>query len=110
MPIGRLFGFTLLSVSIVLSGIFLSATEWLPARILASGPMRFIGRISYGIYLYHLPIFHVLVDEPLKVGTLQQPQLMIALAVGLTFLTATLSYYLIEVRLLRIGRAAIAAG
>ncbi|MCX7620150.1 MAG: acyltransferase [Acidimicrobiales bacterium] len=26
-------------------------------RVLSAGPLRFIGRISYGVYLYHWPIF-----------------------------------------------------
>jgi peptidoglycan/LPS O-acetylase OafA/YrhL len=28
------------------------------ARLLASGPARYVGKISYGLYLYHPPVYH----------------------------------------------------
>lgn len=57
--------------------------------ILSAAPLRAIGRISYGLYLYHLPIFQILIH------TDQRPS-RVLLAVGLTFAAATTSYWLIE--------------
>jgi peptidoglycan/LPS O-acetylase OafA/YrhL len=60
-------------------------------RILESPPIRYCGRISYGLYLYHWPIL-VLVDSvaDLKIGAKS------ALTIGATFVVATLSYHWLE--------------
>jgi peptidoglycan/LPS O-acetylase OafA/YrhL len=53
-------GFTVIAV---LAGtIILAATEgaWFANRILISRPLTIIGKISYGLYLWHLPVFVVL--------------------------------------------------
>ena len=64
---------------------------------LATAPLRAIGRISYGLYLYHLPIYHaVLHPAPSPSRTL--------LALLLTMAAATISYAVIERPILRYGR------
>jgi peptidoglycan/LPS O-acetylase OafA/YrhL len=55
-------------------------------------PLRWIGTISYGIYLWHWPIFVYL--NGVRTGW-SQPWLDIA-RVGLTLVVATTSYYLVE--------------
>ena len=40
---------------LVIAGGAAGARTW-PARLLAVGPMRFLGRISYSLYLWHWPI------------------------------------------------------
>jgi peptidoglycan/LPS O-acetylase OafA/YrhL len=66
------------------------------ARGLATRPMVFIGRISYGLYLLHLPVFFavekVIPQAPLVV------RLGWKVAISLTLATA--SYYLVEKRFL----------
>jgi hypothetical protein len=62
------------------------------AWVLARSPLRFIGRISYGIYLWHWPIFVYM--TPVRTG-LSGIELTLV-RVGATLVVATLSFYLVE--------------
>jgi peptidoglycan/LPS O-acetylase OafA/YrhL len=53
-------------------------------RWLASAPLKYVGTRSYGIYLYHFPIFSAL------------PQVPARLTVALVFLVAEISYRTVE--------------
>lgn len=65
--------------------------------------LRYVGRISYGLYLYHLPIFFALdVDGRAARGELDGWGM--GLAVALSFAAASASYHLFERRLIRWGR------
>jgi peptidoglycan/LPS O-acetylase OafA/YrhL len=61
-------------------------------RILSFEPLPWIGRLSYGIYLFHWPIIVWLV--PSRVHIYGWP--LNALRLALTFFCATLSFYLVE--------------
>jgi peptidoglycan/LPS O-acetylase OafA/YrhL len=63
-----------------------------PGRLLAVAPLRFVGRISYSLYLVHWPI---LVLAPLALSL--EPTFEVSLAlVGASFLAAIASWALIE--------------
>jgi peptidoglycan/LPS O-acetylase OafA/YrhL len=63
-----------------------------PGRLLAIAPMRFVGRISYSLYLVHWPI---LVLTPLALSL--EPTFEVGLAlVGASFLAAIASWALVE--------------
>jgi peptidoglycan/LPS O-acetylase OafA/YrhL len=62
------------------------------ARALAIRPLRWIGLISYGVYLYHWPVLWVLTPE--RTGLATVPRL--ALAAIITFGLALASYHLVE--------------
>jgi peptidoglycan/LPS O-acetylase OafA/YrhL len=62
------------------------------ARALSGRPLRWIGRVSYGLYLWHWPIFVYL--NQARTG-LSGAGLEIA-QVAVTFVVATASYYLVE--------------
>ena len=100
MPLGRLVGFSAFSTGIVLTAILLCDYGGPLVRPLASAPMRFIGRISYGIYLYHLPIFHGLLRTDAGRELLTTPSMRVGGVLAATLLLATLSYYLIEAPIL----------
>ena len=68
------------------------------ARPLAWGPMVFVGKISYGLYLIHLPVFYI-VEKLIPTATLSV-RLGWKLAISLSLAAA--SYYLVERRFLRL--------
>jgi peptidoglycan/LPS O-acetylase OafA/YrhL len=61
-------------------------------RFLEAAPTRWVGKISYGLYLYHWPVY-VLASED-RIGLSGNTLLVFHLA--LTFAIATASWYLIE--------------
>ncbi len=79
--------FALLSAGLVL-GVLVPGPV---ARLLAIEPIPWIGRVSYGLYLFHWPVFTVLGDA--SVGE----------KLALTFALTVVSYYAIE-RPIRTGR------
>jgi hypothetical protein len=74
------------------------------SRLLGSAPMRWLGVRSYGIYLWHWPVF-MLTRPELDVAFGGLP--LLALRIGLTILLADLSYRFVETPIRRgaLGRA-----
>ena len=70
------------------------------SKALAVPPLRSLGRISYGVYLYHWPVFLWL--SPERMHALSDPQVFL-LRVVVTLTAATVSFFLIE-RPVRIAR------
>lgn len=68
------------------------------APVLATRPMVFVGKISYGLYLLHLPVYFavekVIPEAPLIVR--------LGCKVGVSLALATMSYYWVEKRFLRL--------
>jgi peptidoglycan/LPS O-acetylase OafA/YrhL len=68
------------------------------APVLATRPMVFVGKISYGLYLLHLPVYFavekVIPDAPLVVR--------LGWKVGVSLALATASYYWFEKRFLKL--------
>ncbi|MCB1250917.1 MAG: acyltransferase family protein [Acidimicrobiales bacterium] len=62
------------------------------ARLLAFAPLVAIGRISYGIYVIHWPLFQVLTEQ--RTGL--DPVTLNAVRIGLTLVLAVLSARLLE--------------
>ncbi len=60
--------------------------------LLSLAPLVWIGRISYGLYLWHWPV--IVIMSPARTG-IDGPRLTV-LQVGLTFAIATASFYLVE--------------
>ncbi len=98
-------GYALLSASLVaLSQHHIPALQ----RLLTAGPLRVLGKYSYGIYVYHLLIFlsmsRVLNHHPEFVARLNFPERLVILLAegGIVFLIAKLSYDQFESRFLRL--------
>jgi peptidoglycan/LPS O-acetylase OafA/YrhL len=67
-------------------------------KVLNIYPLRFIGKISYGLYLWHLPIFRIF-----KLHLDLPPAISFILKFVFTFILAILSYFFIEKKMIRLG-------
>jgi peptidoglycan/LPS O-acetylase OafA/YrhL len=81
-----------------------------PGRVFAKGPAVAVGRVSYGFYLWHLPVLRWTDDR-----LIGKPA-VVRISVGLTLaaIATVLSYQLLELPALRLKRrfaapAAVAA-
>lgn len=81
----------------LLSALILNAAvrEGRLSRWLSWGPLRRLGLISYGLYLYHWPI-SVVLSAPRVSGS---PVMLFVIRLGLSLGLSELSYRLIEVRI-----------
>jgi peptidoglycan/LPS O-acetylase OafA/YrhL len=91
------FAFTLLVASVVLA-----PQTWL-ARALSARPLRELGRVSYGIYLFHVPVLGLL--RHLGPSLTEHPGLLFPLGLGVSAAAAGLSYRYFEAPLLRLAPA-----
>lgn len=69
------------------------------SRLLRTRPLAAVGRVSYGLYLYHFPIFLLILgahDSP--------PASSVALALGASFAAATASYWILERPIMRYAK------
>lgn len=98
-PVMHRGGFTILAASTALLLINLVASE---AGVLKSflelRPLVWVGKISYGVYLWHYPVF-----KWLKYMNASWP-LKLALALLATFAVASFSFYVMEKPLLRLKK------
>jgi peptidoglycan/LPS O-acetylase OafA/YrhL len=97
VPERRLFTGPLLLFAVVSAVLIVQALDGhgMLARGLSTRPMVFLGRISYSLYLWHVPILVVLGLSSRRVEVMDVPA--VALALG----CATASYYFVELPFLR---------
>lgn len=65
--------------------------------------LKFLGRISYGLYLYHWFVIVFVLNLLLKFN-IYYDSLLYTLSLGLTISVSTVSYYLFELRFLKLKR------
>lgn len=87
----------------LLPAVFWDGRGGLPGRLLANPVLGWLGRISYGIFLWHYPILHGLMESGARAWWpgMAFPVLLIA-TLAITLVCATLSYYLLERPLMRL--------
>ncbi len=84
--------------AVLVAIVIFAATRTGPVTtILSLRPLRALGLISYGAYLYHWPIFLWL--SPERTGLAEAP--LFALRIAITISLATLSYYFLELPIRR---------
>ena len=99
LPAGIMYRFGWPVVELCLAVILYRLVAWKATplhRWLQSKPLVWIGRISYGLYLWHYPIFER-AGSWKSLGVLAIPTAWL-----LTFALATLSFYLVETPFLRL--------
>jgi peptidoglycan/LPS O-acetylase OafA/YrhL len=80
-------------------GLIVAAVAAGPAGLLERAPSRYLGRVSYGLYLWHLPVLYALLAR----GDLPHGPLAAMAAVLVpSLLLATASWYGVERPLLRL--------
>jgi peptidoglycan/LPS O-acetylase OafA/YrhL len=86
-------GFLLVTLSTAaVVAVAVARPQDLLSRALSWRPLRYTGRISYGLYLYHWPIFLVLTTPRTGLSNLS----LLLLRFAVTFAAADLSYRFIE--------------
>ncbi len=87
---GGLFAHSLAAA--VLIGLCARAPGTVPAKILAWRPLRWMGLISYSLYLWHWPVFVLVSEQWTGIGGWPRTVLICLLSIGL----AALSKYAVE--------------
>ncbi len=68
----------------------------------ANLPMRIVGQVSYGMYLWHALVITLIVDYPMIThwGSISKFKFLLLLVLPLSFILGTLSYKLVEAPLM----------
>jgi len=108
IPFGR---YNLPFVPVLLTLIVLSASHTVLIKaLLELAPVRWIGHVSYGVYIYHLPVLNVVGRTMRSAGLEAKVHWLILLvaALTLTLAVAAISYYLVERPIFRRIRRVVA--
>jgi hypothetical protein len=82
--------------SLVVGGVVL-APRGLASRLLGLAPLRWLGLVSYGVYLWHWPIYLAATPERVGFGGVA----LTVLRIALTLLVASVSYLVLELPIRR---------
>ncbi len=93
-------GFTVFALATAALILATVETDWVGNRFLSVQPLRMVGRVSYGLYLWHLPIFFAVARE----GQSWSPLVRVAVAFCLTAALTALSWELVERPALQLKR------
>ena len=86
-------GFLLVdALSVTLIAVIITSPRTIANRIFTLEPLRWLGKISYGLYLWHFPLF-LWIDE---VGTGLSGVRLFAVRISVSLLVSVASYYIVE--------------
>ena len=89
--LGLLLPVQAMATAAVLAGVVLAPSST-PARMLAWRPLAGIGRVSYGVYLWHWPVFVLCTPDRLGTGLVATTVIRLSLVAALVWL----SWHLVE--------------
>jgi peptidoglycan/LPS O-acetylase OafA/YrhL len=98
-------GFAVLSFGIVSCCVFAGdgpAPAGFMVRVLCAASVRYIGRISYGLYLYHYPILYMYGLHDKQIAATGSNGKLLLAALFTTVVFASLSYHFVESPILRL--------
>ncbi len=75
-------------------------------KALSCRPLRFVGKISYGLYIWHLPVFRVLARH-METGTRIS---RLGLGLFLAFMATLISWYAVELPALKLKNRGFGQG
>jgi peptidoglycan/LPS O-acetylase OafA/YrhL len=93
-------GFTVVAIAVAVLVLAALDSSWSGNRLLSLRPLRAIGRVSYGLYLWHLPVFFAV----LHYGSHWSPVVRVTVAYSASAAFTTLSWVLVETPALRVKR------
>lgn len=99
-------GFTLIAVLFAFVVFGLANSESGLGKVLSARPLRFVGKISYGLYIWHLPVFRVLASY-VETGTRTS---RIGLGLFLAFTATFISWYAVELPALKLKNRGFGQG
>jgi peptidoglycan/LPS O-acetylase OafA/YrhL len=85
-------GFTLVALSVGMIMLAVLESSWPAARVFRLWPLRALGRVSYGVYIWHLAIFTAV----LRYGRWWAPVVQTIVALSLTGVATAISWILVE--------------
>ncbi len=96
-----------MTITAIYCAVLIGASVYEPRQtllksFLESRPMVWLGRRSYGIYLYHLPIFYMLQPFHAKYSNAVGSLIYTGLGIGLPVVFAALSYHYVEMPFLKL--------
>ena len=90
-------GFTAVAIAVAIMLLAIVDAGWLSKYILTFRPLRAVGRVSYGLYLWHFFVFTIVAQ---KMGAYSSAE-RIATALGITAAATLFSWFVVEQRFLR---------
>jgi peptidoglycan/LPS O-acetylase OafA/YrhL len=90
-------GYTLLALAVGTMLLAILQTDWLVNRVLRAAPLRAVGRVSYGLYIWHLAVFNAV----LRYGRNWPPITQATVALSVAALVTYGSWVLVERPFLR---------
>jgi peptidoglycan/LPS O-acetylase OafA/YrhL len=90
-------GYTLIALAVALVILAVLETSWSVNHVLRFGPLRAVGRVSYGLYIWHLFI----ITAVARYGKDWAPWTRLSVAISLSALACTASFVFVEQPFLR---------